>query len=177
MHGKPVEPLLHGVMAEFATPAASIDEVFSASDFVTLHIPGGPANKGSVGKKQFGLMKKTAFFINAARGDVVVEADLIQALRDGAIAGAAISLTSLQELVTFRGRSDWDQFHVDAMFGVQSLGLGYKHWQGIDDRDDGQFQGDRRPAAADALFIQPVEARHLARGRVQFAQIRLLASD
>jgi len=79
-------------IAEFATPAASLDEVFSAADFVTLHIPGGPANKGAVGKKQFGRMKKSAFFINAARGDVVVEADLIQALRDGTIAGAAIDV-------------------------------------------------------------------------------------
>jgi D-3-phosphoglycerate dehydrogenase len=59
---------------------------------VTLHIPGGAANKGAVGKKQFGLMKRTAFFINAARGDVVVEADLVQALREGTIAGAAIDV-------------------------------------------------------------------------------------
>ncbi len=79
-------------VAEFATPAASVDEVFGAADFVTLHIPGGAANKGAVGKKQFGLMKKSAFFINAARGDVVVEADLIQALREGTIAGAAIDV-------------------------------------------------------------------------------------
>jgi D-3-phosphoglycerate dehydrogenase len=79
-------------VAEVATPAASVDEVFGAADFVTLHIPGGAANKGAIGKKQFGLMKRTAFFINAARGDVVVEADLVQALREGTIAGAAIDV-------------------------------------------------------------------------------------
>jgi D-3-phosphoglycerate dehydrogenase len=79
-------------MVEFATPAASMDEVFSAADFLTLHIPGGASNKGAVGKKQFGLMKKTAFFINASRGDVVDEAALIEALRSGVIAGAAIDV-------------------------------------------------------------------------------------
>jgi D-3-phosphoglycerate dehydrogenase len=79
-------------MAEFATPAASMDEVFSSADFLTLHIPGGASNKGAVGRKQFDLMKKTAFFINASRGDVVDEAALIEALRSGVIAGAAIDV-------------------------------------------------------------------------------------
>ncbi len=81
-----------GQIAEFAAPAPSMEEVFSVADFVTLHIPGGASNKGAVGKKQFALMKKTAFFINASRGDVVVESDLIDALRNGTIAGAAIDV-------------------------------------------------------------------------------------
>jgi D-3-phosphoglycerate dehydrogenase len=79
-------------IAEFATPAKSIDEIFSAADFVTMHIPGGPSNRGIIGKKQFTLMQKTAFFINASRGDVVVESDLIDALRNRMIAGAAIDV-------------------------------------------------------------------------------------
>jgi D-3-phosphoglycerate dehydrogenase len=79
-------------MAEFATPAASMEEVFAAADFLTLHIPGGVSNKGIIGQKLFAHMKKTAFFINASRGDVVAEADLIAALRTGTIAGAAIDV-------------------------------------------------------------------------------------
>jgi D-3-phosphoglycerate dehydrogenase len=79
-------------MAEFATPVMSMDDVFRVADFVTLHIPGGASTRGVVGKKMFALMKKTAFFINASRGDVVAEADLIEALRNGAIAGAAIDV-------------------------------------------------------------------------------------
>jgi D-3-phosphoglycerate dehydrogenase len=79
-------------VAEFAAPAESMDEVFRSADFLTLHIPGGDANKGIVGKRQFALMKKTAFFINASRGDVVAESDLIEALRGGTIAGAAIDV-------------------------------------------------------------------------------------
>ncbi len=79
-------------MAEFATPVMSMDDVFSVADFVTLHIPGGASTRGIVGRKMFTLMKKTAFFINASRGDVVAEADLIEALRNGIIAGAAIDV-------------------------------------------------------------------------------------
>jgi D-3-phosphoglycerate dehydrogenase len=85
-------------MAEFATPVMSMDDVFSVADFVTLHIPGGASTRGVVGKKMFALMKKTAFFINASRGDVVAEADLIEALRNGAIAGAAIDVYEKEPL-------------------------------------------------------------------------------
>jgi len=79
-------------VAEVATPATSIEEVFGASDFVTVHIPGGAATRGIVGKKLFALMKKSAFFINASRGDVVDEPALIEALRNGTITGAAIDV-------------------------------------------------------------------------------------
>jgi D-3-phosphoglycerate dehydrogenase / 2-oxoglutarate reductase len=79
-------------VAEFATPATSFEEVFAGSDFVTVHIPGGASTKGIVNKKLFALMKKTAFFINASRGDVVAESDLVEALRKGTIAGAAIDV-------------------------------------------------------------------------------------
>ena len=79
-------------VAEVATPAASFEEVFAGSDFVTVHIPGGASTRGIVNKKLFALMKKTAFFINASRGDVVAEPDLIEALRNGTIAGAAIDV-------------------------------------------------------------------------------------
>jgi D-3-phosphoglycerate dehydrogenase len=79
-------------VAEFAAPAKSFEDVFTASDFVTVHIPGGAATKGIVNKKLFALMKPTAFFINASRGDVVAEPDLIEVLRNGAIAGAAIDV-------------------------------------------------------------------------------------
>jgi len=79
-------------MTEFATPVTSMDDVFSGADFVTVHIPGGASTRGIISKKLFALMKKAAFFINASRGDVVVEADLIEALRNGSIAGAAIDV-------------------------------------------------------------------------------------
>jgi D-3-phosphoglycerate dehydrogenase / 2-oxoglutarate reductase len=79
-------------MSEFGVSAVSMDEVFRTADFVTLHIPGGPSTRGIIARKQFALMKKTAYFINASRGDVVEEPDLVQALCEGDIAGAAIDV-------------------------------------------------------------------------------------
>jgi D-3-phosphoglycerate dehydrogenase / 2-oxoglutarate reductase len=77
---------------EYVTPAASWEELFSISDFVTLHIPGGQKTKGIVSRREFSMMKKSAFLINAARGDIVNEGDLIEALLQGTIAGVALDV-------------------------------------------------------------------------------------
>ena len=79
---------------DYVTPVADRDEIFAASDFVTLHLPAMASTKGSVGARELGLMKKTAFFINAARGDIIDEAALIAALKDNSIAGAALDVFS-----------------------------------------------------------------------------------
>ena len=72
----------------------SLDAVFKKSDFVSLHMPSTKETKESIGKKQFEMMKPTAYFINAARGDVINEADLIEALQSKTIAGAALDVFS-----------------------------------------------------------------------------------
>jgi len=77
---------------ELAIPAKTWEEIFTASDFVTFHMPGTEATKDIVGKKELEKMKKTAYVINAARGSVVNESDLIEALRNGTIAGAALDV-------------------------------------------------------------------------------------
>ncbi len=77
---------------EQVSPAKNREVLFASSDFVSLHLPGGAENKGIVGRREFALMKKTAFLINASRGDVVNEADLVHALKKGDIAGAALDV-------------------------------------------------------------------------------------
>ncbi|MHC1758247.1 MAG: hydroxyacid dehydrogenase [Negativicutes bacterium] len=67
----------------------SLEEIFSQSDFVTLHMP---FEKKLVGKALFDLMKPTAYFINLSRGEVVFENDLIEALQSKKIAGAALDV-------------------------------------------------------------------------------------
>ncbi len=79
---------------DYVTMSASWEDLFSSSDFVTLHVPGGRETNGIVGRKEFSLMKQTAFLINAARGAVVREAELIEALTQGTIAGAALDVYS-----------------------------------------------------------------------------------
>jgi D-3-phosphoglycerate dehydrogenase / 2-oxoglutarate reductase len=77
---------------EQVRPVRNREELFASCDFISLHLPGGAGNKGIVGRKEFSLMKKTACLINASRGDVVNEAELVEALRNGDIAGAALDV-------------------------------------------------------------------------------------
>jgi D-3-phosphoglycerate dehydrogenase / 2-oxoglutarate reductase len=69
-----------------------LDEIFEKSDFVSLHLPLTEQTNGLVGKRQFEMMKNTAFLVNASRGGIVVEADLYHALKNGEIAGAALDV-------------------------------------------------------------------------------------
>lgn len=69
-----------------------LDEIMSTSDFVSLHIPFTPGTHHMFGKEQFARMKKSAYFINTARGEVVDEPTLYAALANGAIAGAGLDV-------------------------------------------------------------------------------------
>lgn len=68
------------------------EEVFRQSDFVTLHLPATADTRKSIGMECFRLMKPTAYLINAARGEVVDEAALADALKQKLIAGAGIDV-------------------------------------------------------------------------------------
>lgn len=72
------------------TRAASLDELLSSSDVVSLHCPLTEATRGLIGAREIGLMKSTAFLVNTARGEVVDEAALLAALSQGRIAGAGL---------------------------------------------------------------------------------------
>ncbi|MGA2665392.1 MAG: D-glycerate dehydrogenase [Nitrososphaerales archaeon] len=70
----------------------SKDEVVRESDFLSVHVPLTPETRNSIGEREFGMMKRTAYVVNTARGGVVDEKALIQALRAGTIAGAALDV-------------------------------------------------------------------------------------
>ncbi|WP_155857290.1 hydroxyacid dehydrogenase [Blautia producta] len=70
----------------------NMDDIFKSADFVTLHLGATPSTIGMVGKKQFEMMKKTAVFMNLARGALMIEEALIEALNTGTIAGAVLDV-------------------------------------------------------------------------------------
>ena len=70
----------------------TVEAVLEASDFVSLHCPGGAETRHLINAERLTRMKPTAFLINTARGDVVDEAALVDALQAGTIAGAGLDV-------------------------------------------------------------------------------------
>jgi len=70
----------------------SLDELLDRSDFVTIHIPKTPETQGLIDADALAKMKSTAFVINAARGGVLDESALFEALKSGTIAGAGLDV-------------------------------------------------------------------------------------
>jgi D-3-phosphoglycerate dehydrogenase / 2-oxoglutarate reductase len=70
----------------------SIEEIFKRADVVTLHAPATADTKDCVNKKTLSLMKPSAYLINCARGELVVEEDLYEALKEKTIRGAAVDV-------------------------------------------------------------------------------------
>jgi phosphoglycerate dehydrogenase-like enzyme len=69
-----------------------LEELLRASDFVSLHCTMGPATQHLIGRAQLQAMKPTAYLINAGRGKLVDQAALVEALREGWIAGAGLDV-------------------------------------------------------------------------------------
>ena len=75
-----------------ATKLSSIDEVLSQADFVSLHCPSTKETKGLINKETISKMKKSAYLINTARGDIVNESELVEALKEERIMGAGLDV-------------------------------------------------------------------------------------
>jgi D-3-phosphoglycerate dehydrogenase len=69
-----------------------LDDLLMEADFVTLHCGLNPQTKGLIGPRELGLMKETAYLINTARGELVDERALYEALKEGKIAGAGLDV-------------------------------------------------------------------------------------
>src|SRR4051812_15906611 len=86
MHPKPGDPIVE------------LDEFYRTSDVVSLHLRLSPETVGFVGSRQFALMKKSAIFVNTARGAIADEAALVDALTEGRIAGAGLDVFTVEPL-------------------------------------------------------------------------------
>jgi len=78
--------------------AVSKEELLEKSDFITIHTVLSDRTRNLITKKDFGLMKETAFLINTSRGPIVNEFDLVEALEKNIIAGVGLDVYDIEPL-------------------------------------------------------------------------------
>lgn len=77
---------------EVGAKKVDLDTLLKEADYVSIHVPLMPETIHLIGKREFGLMKKSAYLMNTSRGPVVDEKALAQALKAGEIAGAGLDV-------------------------------------------------------------------------------------
>ena len=87
-----------GVKREEQYPAMELEELLKWSDIVSVHSPLNERTRGLIGREQLQLMKPSAMIINVARGGIIDEAALAEALDNGTIAAAALDVFSVEPL-------------------------------------------------------------------------------
>lgn len=82
--------------ATMGVELVSLESLFSKSDFITLHMPLTPNTKGFIGPREFAMMKTGVRIINCARGGLIDETELYNAVESGKVAGAACDVFSVE---------------------------------------------------------------------------------
>lgn len=80
------------LVREYGAEPVELDELLAESDFISVHVPLTRDTRGMIGEAEFRRMKPTAVVINTARGGVIHEKTLVEALKTGRIAGAAVDV-------------------------------------------------------------------------------------
>lgn len=88
----------NGETPDWVLPHAELPRLLQASDVVVLAVPATPETARMIGGRELAMMRKTAYLVNVARGDVIDEAALIKALQAGKLAGAALDVLESEPL-------------------------------------------------------------------------------
>ena len=120
----------------------SVEDLMAVSDVLTIHVPGGEENRHIVSRDRLNLMKNTAYLVNTARGDVVDQDALTEALSNGLLAGAGLdvyadepnvpqALIGLENVSLFPhiGSATLDARNAMGMVAVENL---IAHFQGLE---------------------------------------------
>ncbi len=102
----------------------TLDELLSQSDYISLHLPKTKESAGMIGKAQFEKMKTGVRIVNCARGGIINEDALYEALTNGKVAGAALDVFAEEP------PTDWKLLKLDNVIGSPHIGAATKEAQG-----------------------------------------------
>jgi len=102
----------------------TLDELLGQADYISLHLPKTKDSAGMIGKAQFDKMKTGVRIINCARGGIVDEAALYEALTNGKVAGAALDVFAEEP------PTDWKLLKLDNVIGSPHIGAATREAQG-----------------------------------------------
>ncbi|MDR3589572.1 MAG: NAD(P)-dependent oxidoreductase [Negativicutes bacterium] len=102
----------------------SFEEVLRSGDFISLHCPLLPSTRHMINKETLKLVRPSAFLINTSRGPLIKEADLVEALQAGKLAGAALDVQEIEPAT-----ADNPLFHMDNVIMTPHIG-----WRRIESR-------------------------------------------
>lgn len=115
----------------------SAEEVFEKADFVSLHVPSTSETNGIVNKRTLEIMKPSAYIINCSRGELIDEVDLIKAIQNKRIRGAALDVFNEEPLPDHHPFFELDNIlltpHNSALTNETMDIIGLHAAQGIDD--------------------------------------------
>jgi D-3-phosphoglycerate dehydrogenase len=102
----------------------TLDELLAQADYISLHLPKTKESTGMIGAEQFGKMKNGVRIVNCARGGIVDESALYEALTSGKVAGAALDVFAEEP------PTDWKLLKLDNVIGSPHIGAATKEAQG-----------------------------------------------
>jgi glyoxylate reductase len=129
-----------------AEQVASVEELLPRCDFVSLHCPGGAANRHLINADRLKLIREDAFLINTARGEVVDEAALAVALSAGQIGGAGLDVFEREPAITPALNNCPNLVmlpHLGSATRETREGMGFRVMENISAFFAGQAPGDR----------------------------------
>jgi len=102
----------------------TLDELLAQADYISLHLPKTKESTNMIGAEQFSKMKKGVRIVNCARGGIVNEDALYEALTNGTVAGAALDVFAEEP------PTDWKLLKLDNVIGSPHIGAATKEAQG-----------------------------------------------
>jgi phosphoglycerate dehydrogenase-like enzyme len=127
---------------EVGVSYVSKEELFATADIVTIHVVLSQRSRGLVGREDLARMKPTAFIVNTARGPIIDEAALLEALQQKKIAGAAVDVFSVEPLPVDHPFRKLDNIVLTPHLGYVTQETFRAHYGQMVEGIDGWFKGE-----------------------------------